>query len=73
MVYYVHQPIINPDGNCTSALLESTDIDDRVRATQQLERERNFTSTILQTANSLIVCLDSQARISVFNSRMRRQ
>ncbi len=61
------QPIMNSDGTCTSALLESTDIDDRVKATQQLQRERNFTSSILQTANTLIICLDSQARITVFN------
>ncbi len=62
------QPIVNSDGTCTSALLESTDIDDRVRATQQLQRERNFSSSILQTANTLIICLDSYARITVFNA-----
>ncbi len=61
------QPIINFDGSCTAALLESTDIDEQIRSRQQLRKERNFTSSILQTANSLIICLDSQARITVFN------
>ncbi len=36
------------DGDVQAVLLESTDIDDRVRATQQLQRERNFNSSILQ-------------------------
>lgn len=62
------QPIINNDGSCRTALLESTDIDEQVRAGQQLARERNFSNSILQTANSLIVCLDSKANITVFNS-----
>lgn len=62
------QPLVDSEGNCGAALLESTDIDNRVRATQQLERERNFSSTILKTANSLIVCLDQEARILVFNT-----
>ncbi|MGB5105218.1 MAG: PAS domain S-box protein [Candidatus Zixiibacteriota bacterium] len=61
------QPLMNSDGSCTSALLESTDIDEQVRAVQQLRRERNFSNSILQTANSLIVCLDSKANITVFN------
>ena len=66
------QPIISLDGSCNSALLESTDIDDRVRATNQLQRERNFSNSILQTANTLIICLDSQARITVFNAECEK-
>lgn len=62
------QPIVNLDGSCNSVLLESTNIDERVRATKQLQRERNFSNSILQTANTLILCLDSQARITVFNA-----
>ncbi|MBK7091752.1 MAG: PAS domain S-box protein [bacterium] len=52
--------------------MESTDIDDRVRATNQLQRERNFSNSILQTANTLIICLDSQARITVFNAECEK-
>ncbi len=61
------QPLIEADNSCTSVLLEATDIDARVKATLQMRRERNFSNSILQTANCLIVCLDARAQITVFN------
>ncbi len=61
------QPLIEADNSCTSVLLEATDIDSRVKATLQMRRERNFSNSILQTANCLIICLDARARITVFN------
>jgi PAS domain S-box-containing protein len=61
------QPIVNSDNSCNSTLIESTDIDELVLTTQQLQHERNFSASILQTANSLIVCLDSRGCITVFN------
>ncbi len=61
------QPLIEADNSCASVLLEATDIDSRVKATLQMRRERNFSNSILQTANCLIICLDARARITVFN------
>ena len=38
----------------------------------QLERERNFTDSLLNTANSLIICLDRNENILVFNKECER-
>ncbi len=43
------------------------DITDRKRAEEELRSERDFVRSLLDTANSMIVCLDDQARITVFN------
>ena len=38
-----------------------------VEAREALQRERDISRLILETANSLIVCLDADARITAFN------
>lgn len=43
------------------------DISERKAAEQELERERNFVSAILDTAGALVVVLDSEGRIVRFN------
>jgi|GEM_PF-1469862 len=49
-----------------------TDITDRKRAEAALRSERDFVHSLLDTANSLIVCLDNQARITVFNNECEK-
>jgi len=39
---------------------------------RRLVEERDFNRSILQTANSLIVCLDEEGRITVFNDELER-
>ncbi len=43
-----------------------------LRSKRKLTEERDFTRSILDTANSIIVCLDEQARITVFNKELER-
>lgn len=62
------QPLLDDNDRCTMVLLEATDIDEQIRTTQQLDREKQFCDLLLRTANCLIVALDSKARIKVFNS-----
>jgi PAS domain S-box-containing protein len=43
-----------------------------VEARESLKRERDFSESIIGTANSLIVCLDADAKITVFNQECER-
>ncbi len=43
-----------------------------VETQRRLVEERDFNRSILQTANSLIVCLDEEGRITVFNDELER-
>ncbi|MGB7060853.1 MAG: PAS domain S-box protein [Candidatus Zixiibacteriota bacterium] len=43
-----------------------------VEAQEALQQERDFSQSILETANSLIVCLDADAKITVFNQECER-
>ncbi|MCD6163782.1 MAG: PAS domain S-box protein [candidate division Zixibacteria bacterium] len=48
------------------------DITEEKIAEQELQNEREFISSLLDTANSLIVCLDKDARIIVFNKEIEK-
>ncbi|MCX6831752.1 MAG: PAS domain S-box protein, partial [candidate division Zixibacteria bacterium] len=65
-------PLNVSSGLARSAFLISTDITESKLAAQKLARERDFTRMILQTANSLIFCLDKDARIVLFNEECER-
>lgn len=65
-------PIRNSKGEVDVVLGIATDITNLFEARIQLERERNFTASILHASNSLIVCLDAKARIVIFNSELER-
>ena len=65
-------PLRDHDGEPKLAFLISTDITESKLAAQKLARERDFTKMILQTANSLIFCLDKDARILLFNEECER-
>jgi len=61
------QPIKNESGAIVAAMAVARDISELTQARQELESERHFVRSLLDTANSLIVCLDTEARITVFN------
>ncbi len=42
------------------------------QATRALTEERDFSDSILQTANSLILCLDEDCRVTVFNDELEK-
>lgn len=48
------------------------DITERKRAEEALRSERDLVRSILDTANSLILCLDNQARITIFNKECEK-
>jgi len=48
------------------------DITESKGAEEALKRERDFSRCILQTANSLILCLDADGAITVFNDECER-
>ncbi len=48
------------------------DITKRKQAEEALKSERDFIRSLLDTANSLVVCLDSKARITVFNKECEK-
>ncbi|MDH4157123.1 MAG: PAS domain S-box protein, partial [candidate division Zixibacteria bacterium] len=66
------QPIRGPSGEVIYVMGVARDLTRHVEMTQQLASERDFVHSLLETANSLILCLDSQARITVFNRECER-
>ncbi|MFQ5452868.1 MAG: PAS domain S-box protein, partial [Candidatus Zixiibacteriota bacterium] len=66
------QPIRDHSGEITSVLGIARDISEIVHTQQKLKEERDFISSLLDTANSLIVCLDKNAKITIFNKECER-
>ncbi|MCK4829764.1 PAS domain S-box protein, partial [bacterium] len=56
----------------TFAIYAQFTITRRKQAEESLKQERDFSRSILQTANSMIFCLDADARITVFNDECER-
>lgn len=48
------------------------DISANYKMRKELERERDFISSLLDTANSLIICLDANDRLIIFNKECER-
>ncbi len=65
-------PIREPDGRIHSVLGIARDVTSSIQTSQALEGERNFIRLLLDTANSLIICLDKEVRLTVFNSECER-
>lgn len=62
------EPLVDPEtGEVREVVSTFVDISERKMAQEALERERDFTSAILETAGSLVVVLDRQGRIIRFN------
>ncbi len=66
------QPIRDNSGKVVAALGIARDTTEIMLTRAELEQERDFVRSLLDTANSLIVCLDSEARITVFNRECER-
>ncbi len=66
------QPIRNAYGEMTSVLCIAQDITESWQARRQLDEERSFVRSLLETANSLVVCLDAHASITIFNREMEK-
>ncbi len=65
-------PVRNERGEIYAGMSMSQNISDRKRTELALLRERNFVSTILDTANALIVVLDAEGKIVRFNRACER-
>ncbi len=65
-------PIKDSSGKIEAVLGIGTDVTSLYEAKVQLEREKIFTESILDTSNSLIVGLDEKARIVIFNSELEK-
>jgi len=61
------RPLRDREGNVCGTLAAFTDISDRRAAELALSAERDFVSAVLDTANALVVVLDTQGRIMRFN------
>jgi PAS domain S-box-containing protein len=65
-------PIRDKHGKVYRIVSIAEDITERKQAEERLKRERDFSQSILETANSMIVCLDGYAKITVFNQECER-
>ncbi|MCP4703523.1 MAG: PAS domain S-box protein, partial [candidate division Zixibacteria bacterium] len=66
------QPIKDSLGEISAVLGVARDITSLINTQQDLQNERDFVESLLETANSLIVCMDKYARITVFNREIER-
>lgn len=66
------QPIRDAMNNVVAVLGIAMDITDIVKTQEELKSEREFVGSLLETANSLVVCLDNKACITVFNKECER-
>jgi len=64
--------VVDDKGKIIAHMACHRDITERKRAEQELRSERDFVHSLLDTANSLIVCLDNRARITVFNNECEK-
>ncbi|MFC1475565.1 PAS domain S-box protein [Candidatus Zixiibacteriota bacterium] len=60
------------EDNWSKIIVSVNDITERKLAEEQLRGERDFVHSLMDTANSLIFCLDGQSRITVFNKELER-
>jgi PAS domain S-box-containing protein len=60
-------PIQDSAGAVAGLILTLSDVTERVEAESALQKERDFTSAVLDTAGALVVVLDTQGRIVRFN------
>ena len=60
-------PVYDADGQLSNFVGVMHDITERKKAEEELRSERDFISTILDTAGALVVVLDRQGRIGRFN------
>ncbi len=61
------EPVRDSTGVIVAATAYARDITELMQTRRELKSERDFVRSLLDTANSLIVCLDHEAKITVFN------
>lgn len=66
------QPVRDADGKVFAVMGIGRDITALVVARRELQHERDFVRRLLDTANGLIICLDDNFRITVFNDEAER-
>ncbi len=66
------QPIHNGRGEPDSVLGIGRDITSLFEATERLKSEKIFAKALFNTSNSMIVCLNEHAEITMFNDEMER-
>lgn len=66
------QPLTGADGRCRSVLGIASDITPVIEAQKLVLKERDFTQSLLRTSNSMILCLDGDGRIILFNDECER-
>ncbi|MBD3218107.1 MAG: PAS domain S-box protein, partial [candidate division Zixibacteria bacterium] len=60
-------PLFYENGGLEGITIVAREITSQVVSNRALRNERDFSRSILRTANSLIICLDKEARIQIFN------
>jgi PAS domain S-box-containing protein len=66
------QPFRSDQGEVVAALVIAHDIDQRKKAETELRAERDFVTSLIETSISLIVCLDGNGHIKVFNPQCEK-
>lgn len=67
-----HSRLILKDNNPDSIRGVLIDLTESYRIRRQLEREKDFVNSLLDTANSLVICLDTDENIIMFNKECER-
>ncbi len=63
-------PVFDTNGNCTQLIGMVHDITERKQAEEELNREQRFTESLIDTAQTIILVLDTSGHIVTFNSYM---
>ncbi|WP_320172693.1 PAS domain-containing protein [Maridesulfovibrio sp.] len=67
-VYWTNSPILNDKGELTEILCVGTDITKRKAIETELQNTRNYIRNIIDSMPSVIIGVDSQTRITHFNT-----
>ncbi|NDV21531.1 PAS domain S-box protein [Desulfovibrio sp. JC022] len=71
-VYWTNSPIFNEEGELTEILCVGTDITKRKKVETELHETRNYIRNIIDSMPSVIIGVDSQSRITQFNTAAQR-
>ena len=63
-------PLVDEQGRLDRVIHIATDITDRKQAEEALRRERDFASSLVETAQAIVLLLDTDGRIMHFNPYM---